>query len=433
MSVSRVNKMIFEISGKNTIAEVAARRERPIQIAVASPGSEKNALMVGMATDLALRMYSGEIRIHLAQPASELEAALIKLSIDYDGNDRVRVVRGSLDQALPTLRIGRGDGGIVADSSGWSAYIGCVGPESEWAPVPACAFAVSCAFARLVKVSLLGKADASRPWTLNLLTSTEKRLASGEERAFRELDLGLIGLLGAGAIGSAFAYLLRQSGWRASVDVIDYQRYEEPNEETSLLITRADVLASPKKAERLAALLNTDLIRAAPFVERVIAQSEILLKRRNVFICGVDNVETRLGLDCVNSPLLLNAGLGGTKYDAGHLLFSEHDVGDQRLSALYHPSFVTETLPAGSSHHPHEFQDQCSRLFYDSVSLAAPFMALASAALLLSGVVRSNVGLNSVVQYLKIDLLGQQSSLQTRLRMPASVAGTKTALDSIAM
>lgn len=421
MAISRIDKFIFEVSGKETIKEAASRRQRPLQIICNVPLKEKHTEMIKMAVDLGVRVFSGEIHLYLHSDYDSLLAELIYEGASFGDPKRIVRMNGSPSYELPSIKIATPEGpGLIADSDGWVAYMGMPSLQKcDWASTIASAFAVSCAFASLVKAELLGKGGASTPWHFNLLNLSEDTEFGKDYELSKDIDIGHIGILGAGAIGSAVGYLLKLSNWRAKIDVIDSQRYEEPNQETSLLITKSDVLASPKKAEFLAAILDDgERLIAKPFVKRVDETCELLKVQRDIFICGVDNIETRTCLDEVNSPLLLNAGLGGSKFDAGHVLYTEHGKIDGHLSENYRG----KSKPASdlSSEVPAEFRDQCSRLNYESVSLAAPFLSLASAALLLSGCARRALNITGEVNYLKADLLGYQRSMQKKMRVKES-------------
>ncbi|MFN3330598.1 MAG: hypothetical protein ACK419_06715 [Pyrinomonadaceae bacterium] len=138
-------------------------------------------------------------------------------------------------------------------------------------------------------------------------------------------------------------------------------------------------------------------------------------ERWDAFICAVDNGETRRVLDDVNAKVLVNAGLGSHRYDAGFLLWSQHGKVGKRLSELYavEPPSSDEEVESV----PEEFEEKCSRLNYREVSLSMPFVALAASSLLIASLFHSDRrGLKpSLVQ---IDLFGRQQKIlleQTRI------------------
>jgi|HubBroStandDraft_2_1064218.scaffolds.fasta_scaffold485515_1 hypothetical protein len=141
------------------------------------------------------------------------------------------------------------------------------------------------------------------------------------------------------------------------------------------------------------------------FASRVIHATHAILSRDwRTLVVGVDNAELRQVLDQVRMPIH-NAGVGGSREDAGHVLWSRHDNGarDYVLSSLYRS--VDATAAPSSESAPADITDECSRVSYANVSLAAPFLGLSAGALLAAGLARRT---EENTNYLKIDLLGEQ-------------------------
>ncbi|MNL74292.1 hypothetical protein D3C87_1999070 [compost metagenome] len=59
----------------------------------------------------------------------------------------------------------------------------------------------------------------------------------------------------------------------------------------------------------------------------------------------------------------------------------------------------------------------CSRLNYESASLAAPFIALAAGALLTVACAREALKVHARVNYIKIDLFGYQQAMDIRSKV----------------
>lgn len=424
MGISRIDKLIHESAGRSeSLSHSTSSRSITFQILVGNETTDKAALMAHAAVSLALRSFTGPIHIYLGSaraaalyPGTQgLREELLELERRYGTSGRVKVVNGEPDGDLPTLRICQASGpGLLADAAGWISGINCALPAGVTAEIPAATFAVACVFARIFKATLLGRADDGSAWKFDVLNfQTVEGAPQDYTRQF--VNLGKIGILGAGALGSAFSYVLNLSGWTAEADIIDFDFYEEPNHETSLLVGLQDVRQYPKKAERLAALLSErGPVKAKPIVTKITSQSAELVADRDFFICGVDNSETRRELDGVRA-CLLNAGVGGTAQDAGHVLLSRHLTADKRLSDIYPVTKGASGKSASQQNIPTDLQNECSRLQYESTSLAAPFIALASGSLLAASCAQKVLKIDVPVNYLKLDLFGVQAAMDARL------------------
>lgn len=439
MPISRIDKMIHERIGNENqeLGKSGELRTLPFQIILATPIPEKTTVMCHAAASVALRSFSGRILIYGLDDATpalglfegiySLRDELLEVARLYGTPDRIEFRIDSPSENLPTIRLGGAPGpGLAADAAGWIAAINLPISKGLPAEMPACLFAVACTFTRIFASAVLGAKDKNASWlfdVMNLETVNEVP----ENCTSTPIAFGRLGLLGAGAIGNAVAYGLYLSRWKGIVDVIDYDHYEEPNNETSLLIGFPDVLAALKKAKRLAEIISRGDIRAIPHETEINAKSPELNQRRDIFVCGVDNSLTRRELDHAAADLILNAGVGGTALDAGHVLLSIHGVGDPPLSALYAQDPKKRDLADNGKTYPADFADECSRLNYDSASLAAPFIAMASGALLLACSAAHTLGQVAKINYFKVDLLGFQSAIATRsIKAPAPSGSTTT-------
>ena len=106
----------------------------------------------------------------------------------------------------------------------------------------------------------------------------------------------------------------------------------------------------------------------------------------------------------------MNGGIGGNKEDAGHILFSCHSEDDLPLSQLY-PE-VIEGESRSDTAVPEEFKEDCSRIPYLSTTMAAPFLSVATGALLVAGCAQRALRLKTDTNYIKFDMLKFQKAYQ---------------------
>lgn len=419
MKVSRVSKLVNDVTEARSLRESDTARAVPFSLVLSDAHPAKIATMAHVAVMLALRCFTGPVRVYGdARRATELSTGgtlgeyLGRIADAYGAPHRLEWAAGAPGSG-PILHLGRGpSSGFVADAVGWTAGVNTVlGPQVD-AEVPACVFAVSCVFAQLFGGTLLGR-PRQHAWTVSLRNITGHTEIAGAYTR-EAIDCGDITLLGAGAIGSAFAYLLWLSEWSARVVVVDRDSYDEPNLETSCLIGRDHVRRCLPKAPALAECMRRPGLEATGRVEEVSAGSPVLGLKQRFFVCGVDNPETRRELDAHGSSWLLNAGVGGSSRDAGHVLYSRHGAGDPLLSTHYPArggdvGGLTE-VPEGG-HVPQEMAEECSRIPYQGVSAAAPFVATTAAALIATACAG---GVDSMPRYVKLDVLGLQDRMDIR-------------------
>jgi hypothetical protein len=419
MNVSRVSKLVNDSTKAGSLRESDTARVVPFSLVLSDAHPAKIATMAHVAVTLALRCFTGPVRVYGdARRATELSAGgtlgeyVGRIADAYGAPHRLEWAAGEPSSG-PTLHLGRGpSSGFVADAVGWTAGVNTVLRPQVDAEVPASVFAVSCAFAQLFGETLLGR-PRQHAWSVFLRNMTGHTEIS--DTFTREpTDCGEITLLGAGAIGSAFAYLLWLSGWSARVVVLDRDSYDEPNLETSCLIGREHVRRCLPKAPALAECMRREGLQATGRVEEVRAGSPVLGVTQRFFVCGVDNSETRRELDAHGSSWLLNAGVGGSSRDVGHVLYSRHGAGDPLLSTCYPARAgaipgLTEVPESG--HVPREMAEECSRIPYQGISAAAPFVATTAAALIATACAG---GVASMPRYVKIDLLGMQDRMDVR-------------------
>lgn len=406
--------MVREVVGTDRLAEATRIREQDVDIFLGEDAGDKVAQMALVSVALSLRCVRGRIRVHFCgkEPAGlswsdkSTRVLLEDEALTYGEPDRLQF--GGTEAA--TFRLGLGvemSNGVFADASGWEASVNRLLGGDPATHGPAAVFSTCCAFAKLFAVHLLGRDEfAKEAWSFSLRTMGGPKTLPPDLPS-EPLHLGRIGVLGAGAIGSGFTYCIWLSRWSVDLDIIDRDTYGEPNQETTMFVGSPEVWRTRKKAIALAELARRPGLTTRPFPEEVGAESPILGERRDAFVCAVDNPDTRRVLDGVNCHLLLNGGVGGGAEDAGHVLWTRHTPGEPRLSVRYAAS---EQQAQSSLPPPLEMRnDKCSRIAYNDVALAAPFIGLSAGALLAASCGLQAAGWHPPVNYLKLDLLKLQS------------------------
>lgn len=413
MSFSRIDKFIREQRMTDSLGEASRLRDRDCEVAVGADPTGTTGLAAISAVALGLRCVTGDVRVTLAPNAMAppwlrrtLDELLAEEAALFGEPSRLKFAPFKDASAL---RIGIGtsvEKGVTCDASGWMGGINHPFAERAQAIAPAAAFVVACALAKAFADRILLRPTYSHEeWMFSLADLAADR----QPKELRVSNLGRIHLLGAGAIGSAFAHVIKLSGWNAQVLVVDRDRYDQPNHETSLLIGRPDVLERPWKAERLAERMRREGLDSTSRTHEVTQTSALLQEPCRFLVCGVDNASTRRALDDAAATWLLNAGLGGSKADAGHVLCTSHgEHGGRRLSELYANDDPVER----SKNPPAEVRgDECSTLHYDEATLAAPFLGLAAGSLLAASCGAIAAGRIPTARYLKLDLLREQHHL----------------------
>src|SRR6185369_6460518 len=238
--LSRVAKYIIETANLKSVAMAEQSRSIPINIILGTSKTDKVAMMALTALGLAIRTLKGSINIYLPlaevpplrwQTAS-LKDILINEAARAGALDRLCFCNGQPDNS-PTISLGCNIGGAyLADCAGWRAFIGNVAPPSASeipAVAPAAAFATACTFARMFNAVVLNEKRYDKAsWQYSLYNFD---ISSADEDYSEEIDIaiGKVSLLGAGAIGSGFAFTLWLSNWTGDFVIIDKDRYEEPN------------------------------------------------------------------------------------------------------------------------------------------------------------------------------------------------------------
>lgn len=405
---SRIDKLVREFTGVDRIADAAALRAKPVTLVVSS------ATQIALARStvaLALRSFGDTVHIHADGPTPAVVVdAMFAEAVEYGGENRL-----SLKPCDGPLSLGLGcpSGGLLVDASGSVAGINTL-LAARPATGPASCFASAAGIAKLFSLAMGVPAELVREsWRMSLATfeTQDKNAYLGD------IDIGRVLAIGAGAIGAGLAETARYSRWRGHIEFVDRERYDEPNHETTLVISRRHALERCKKAETLGALLNRAELTAHGTLDEINGESSLLQQNWNAVVVGVDNPDLRRALDNVAWPIL-NAGVGGTRRDAGHVLFSRHTKSDTLLSSLYRAT-LTATSPDSA---PSDITDQCSRIAYAEVALAAPFLGLAAGAILGAGLEHLATGRELSTNYLKFDLLGLQQRFLREKRARSSSA-----------
>lgn len=415
--ISRIGKLVCEAAGTESFEQAQTLRARDVSLVVAD---DTDVMLLRSAVALTLRCFAGKTTIRSMGGSlhSDLEAAARREAVLCGSTDRLLIggPGGQLE-----LGLGCNSGGLFVDARGWSVGVNMMSAASVLPSAPAAAFAAAAGVAKLFG-ALIGKNDAviREQWGHALL-DFDDHATNGI------VDFGRIVLIGAGAVGSAFAHVLDGSGWRGAITIVDHERYDEPNHETTLLISRAATLRQAPKAETLASAIRSSSIAASFSATKVGSSDPLLRNPVDAIVCAVDNAELRRCLDVTSAGVVFNAGVGGTAEDAGHVLWTRHALYEPPLSFHYRQgsasSYATTTrVPSDIS------TDECSRLAYRDVSLAAPFMALAAGALLAAGIAQQALKRPAPTNYMKFDLLESQ---QWSVRRALSGQAGRVRLDAL--
>lgn len=419
MGINRVDKYLREQMSLSSLDAARGLRGRAVSVVIGTRPLSRADIMVDAAVCLLLRCFTEDVWIDFESDGGvdpKMSEVIVgrarRESFRVSGRDRIFVGKAPLE----AIRLGVGaplSGEVWVDAAGWDAAVNRPAPSGEPPLAAAACLAAALGVAKLFGAQVLGNPKcAEEEWAFSLwsMKSLESKQAGAP---LGERSLGKIGILGAGAIGSAIAFVLRRSSMSGEVVVIDDDHYEEDNVDTTVMLSRKAAISGVEKASYLAGELRREGLDAASHKERVNARSEILGRPFDFFFCGVDNGETRRELDAVGAKLIINAGVGGTKLDAGHLIVSIH--GGQRglLSSLY-PGSVAEDSPATELPGQVDGGNLCSVIPYKNATMAAPFVALASAALAVGMAMREGREHCDELRVLKVDVLGRQSQMDRR-------------------
>lgn len=419
---SRIQKYVREAAGTKSLSEASDRQSHSLWVLVGPDCGPRAAMIAQAISAMAVRTCTGPIEIRVA--GDELNIARIRQAIELEAIAYGCLSRVNLQHLNPAELVGFGlcvgivrEGFISVDASGMYAAINCIFPPSWPSPhASAACFAAAAAYAKYFGAHVIGRGEArDEAWVLSMETmETVMPRELVAPKSCEPVNLGEVHLLGGGAIGSAFSYVAYLSQDLVELDIVDRDRYEEPNQETTFFLSHVDALRRQPKAQALAGSTARIGLRTTfqPQME-VATGSPYLVRPSNAFVCAVDNPETRRALDQTKTDVLLNAGLGGSKLDAGHVLVTWHNANTVRLSTVY-PETV-DVVDMAATDAPSEITDDCSRLEYASASLAAPFIALAAGALLYALARQSRLGKLPNVNYIKFDLLGWQQSYSRRM------------------
>lgn len=420
MGINRTDKFILEHMGLASLGAAAELRNRPVVVVLGGRPFERVSIMTHAAVCLLVRCFHAEIWLdpgvetgepRLEQLESIIQAARTE-SIRFSGRDRIMVGAGPLD----AIRMGIGaplEGAVRIDAAGWTVGINKELAGNATPIAPAACLSAALGVAKLFVSTVMGRGGiADESWAFSLLAMNVYD-SSGVEVAPRPEKLGRVAILGAGAIGSAIGFVLRQANLEVDVVTIDDDHYCEDNLDTTLMLSREVAILGLPKAAALAAAISGGKLRAEGRCERVVAGSKILGEEFGSFICGVDNAETRRILDRVSAGQLINAAVGGTRDDAGHALVSRHDTANP-LSKLYGERGGSLDVEQGANSPNEFFGDQCSLLAYQGATMAAPFVALAAGAIAVAQAMRAEVGAVEGPRVVKIDLRGIQHKMELR-------------------
>lgn len=420
---SRPQKFVREVTGVSSLEEAERLRQQPFWLVVHESAAIRAPSLVRALIAIAVRAHSGEIHIRVCGDSeflNNVESVMLHEARNYDCISRTSIAGYSHSETL-----GRGitigvqlPEMIAVDASGMYAAVNQVlGPNAPAPHSAAACFAAATGFAKHFAGSVLrNSVSASESWgfSLDSMAIAKPATTTAEYQIRRETPLGKIHLLGAGAIGSSFCFSVNLSDDKAEIYILDRETYDVPNHETTFFLSESEAARCPEKAEHLARKSSREGVSVTNLPRRELCLGDEFLQRPcDTFVCAVDNPGTRRILDSAQCGVLLNAGLGGTKYDAGHVLVTWHNAGVNRLAELYPDS--NSSSSGNFTSLPKEITDECSTLEYESVPLAAPFVALSSGALLHGLCCLAAEGRLPDANYLKFDLLGLQSQILRHL------------------
>lgn len=413
MSYSRIDKLVISQRGLTSLADAQAARDRAFHLVLPARSGPAITLMAKAAVSLALRTLRGDIYVSIDPRFDHaghkrLFEELEQEAAAYGQPERICLGKQPAAGAIGLALGVDVDGMVSADAAGWNCAVNRILPVAEETAGPAAALAVALAFAKIFNAYVLGQGgNLHEAWEFSLETHTPT-LSRGPGGV---VDIGEAALLGGGAIGAAAVFVMKHSSWAGSLEVIDFDRYDRPNEETTLLVGIPEVLRNRYKAIALAELGKNERLLITPTVHKIESASDpILLKPRDAFIIAVDNAAARRLVDGSNARAILNAAVGGAQAEAGHVLWTRHLKGDRPLSSFYPPS--TSDAMGDGGRVPDEIKDECSRIAYENASFAAPFIALAAGSLLAASCAQRAMDRWADNSYLKLDLFGYQSKFR---------------------
>lgn len=412
MGINRVEKLIRELAGLSSLGAATEVRNQPVVVVIGGRPMVRYSDMSETAVCLLLRCFSGEVWLDNGSDRAD-DAAFLRIveyarseSLAVSGVDRIRIGSGPLE----ALRLGIGialAGEVFIDAAGWIAAVNRLVDGDEPPIAAAACLAAAFGVAKVFAVRALGRSRvAGEAWAFSLWSMSPVKTADmGPTRC--PANLGKVALLGAGSIGSAIGHVLKRSNVGVEVLILDEGEYEEDNIDTTLLLQRSLAIAGAEKAKALSEAIKTEKLMSTYLKERVNGASAVLRERWDFFFCGVDNAETRRELDSVNAAWTINAAVGGTKEDAGHLLVSRHSPEEPSLSSLY-PESERKEVPDASQ------PADCSTLAYQGATMAAPFVALAAASIAIGQALRIAAGRRDKPRIIKVDVRGFQQMMEVR-------------------
>jgi ThiF family len=413
---NRISKFVVVAKGLATLAEADTVRTTDVTIHISGDNVNTICLAVRTLVALAMRCCMGIIHLQLAgSPLSAADAKVVQDAAQHEviayGNPLRLQVDDGKTQGLAFVVGSQKPGFYSMWADGWVAHINRPDPcTNSDAFAPAIIFAASAIMAKAFSVDVLENADhfARESWSFDTL----RQISADDVKDVpqRPPSLGRIALLGAGAIGSAVAYTLLHTGIPVDVTIIDFDQYDGENLDTSLLIHDEDCNMLRSKAEVLTKRIIGAGIVAHPVVRKLDDRDPLLKEKFHAFVVGVDKATPRRQLDGSAADCIINAGLGGSRLDAGHMMVSHHRPGSVPLS--HHYADTVDDESGGNEEIPRDV-DVCSRIFFQQASLAAPFMGAAAGALLVAKVVARALDIPGAA-YLKLDLLRYQECFDRR-------------------
>jgi hypothetical protein len=418
IKLSRISKLLVDRE-ELSVSEVRARREQFAVTLLCGPDvgqSRTLQLAVLTAASIATRCFPGAVRVILDKALASSDLLLPPLIQGPFAPALADLIgRGNLYFSTGSEAIGRvllfGNAPPVPSAlrvsfDGWIAQVGPVAAVDRLAERPYCALAGVLAGALAVSEMFLSFAELNIEATRRSIGLSlwrpdlpyEHPEAQGPQVEFLPRELWMLGL---GHLGNAYLWSLASLPYpepeAVEIYLNDFDTVEAENFETGLIFTPADEghLKSRVCSRWLEARgFRTRLVErpfGADFRCRIIEPAEPRLA-----LCGFDSNPARRLLPHANFARVMESGLGGIKHNFDTISF--HSLPNPRSAEELWP----DLSPGEQGRQREEFEriarenpayeqlgdDDCGRAELAGKSVAAPFVGVTAATLVVAEALR---------------------------------------------